>query len=82
MEEKAFSKSSSIYVFMIRNCKKLKRLSLVSNELSPDTIFEIMDALPALEWLDVSYCGFNGEEWEQVEKLKIFNKNLELVHNI
>lgn len=53
----------------------------MSNELSPDLIFEILDGIPGLEWLDISYCGFNDEDWEKIEKLKMFNKKLELVHN-
>ena len=44
----------------------MKRLSLVSSDLSPDVIFELLDGIPGLLWLDLSYCGFTDEDWEKI----------------
>ena len=66
----------------IRNCLKLRRLSLVGTELSTDIVSEILLALQTLEWLDISYSTLNKDDLSKVEKLKIFNKNIEIVSQI
>lgn len=65
-----------------RNCVKLKRLSLVANEVTTDIVSELLLGLQRLEWLDISYTGLNQADMEKVEKLKIFNKGVEIVAHI
>jgi len=38
--------------------------------------------LKELEWLDLSYCKLTKDDMEKIEKLKIFNKDLNIIFGI
>ena len=64
---------------LCRALKKLKRLSLVATEISTDVVSEILLSLQNLEWLDISYSSLTESDFKMVEKLKIYNKNIEII---
>ena len=57
----------------------MKRLSLVATEISTDVVSEILLSLQNLEWLDISYSSLTESDFKMVEKLKIYNKNIEII---
>jgi precorrin-6B methylase 2 len=67
------------FLAICKNCTKLKRLSVVANEITTEVVTEILLGLKDLQWLDLSYCGLGKNDREKIEKLKIFNKDLEIV---
>lgn len=70
------------FLAICRNCVKLKRLSVVANEISTEVVTEILLGLKDLEWLDLSYCNLTKADMEKIEKLKIFNKDLNIIFGI
>ena len=66
------------FLEICKNCVRLKRLSVVANEITTEVVTEILLALKDLQWLDLSYCNFKEEQREKIEKLKIFNQKLEI----
>ena len=70
------------FLAICRNCTKLRRLSLVANEISTEVVTEILLGLKDLEWLDLSYCNLKKPDIEKIEKLKIFNKDLIIIFGI
>lgn len=47
------------FLSICRNCTKLKRFSVVANEISTEVVTEILLGLKDLQWLDLSYCQLN-----------------------
>jgi Leucine-rich repeat (LRR) protein len=70
------------FLAICRNCIWLKRLSVVANEISTEVVTEILLGLKKLEWLDLSYCQLTKDDMEKIEKLKIFNKDLNIIFGI
>lgn len=54
------------FLALCRNCVKLKRLSLVANEVTTDIVSELLLGLQKLEWLDISYTGLSLLDLEKV----------------
>ena len=54
------------FLAICRNCTKLKRLSVVANEISTEVVTEILLGLKELEWLDLSYCHLNKDDMEKI----------------
>ena len=67
------------FLAICRNCTKLKRLSVVANEITTEVVTEILLGLKDLQWLDLSYCNLTRNDIEKIEKLKIFNKDLNII---
>lgn len=67
------------FVGLTKNYANLKRLSLVATDISTDIVTEILLGLDKLEWLDISYSGLTASDQEKIEKLKIFNKSIDIV---
>ncbi len=70
------------FLAICRNCSKLKRLSVVANEISTEVVTEILLGLKDLQWLDLSYCKLTKSDIEKIEKLKIFNKDLNIIFGV
>jgi hypothetical protein len=54
------------FLAICRNCTKLKRLSLVANEITTEVVTEILLGLKDLVWLDLSYCNITKSDMEKI----------------
>ena len=50
------------FLAICKNCTKLKRLSVVANEITTEVVTEILLGLKDLQWLDLSYCNLNKND--------------------
>ncbi|KAH7858617.1 hypothetical protein Vadar_025915 [Vaccinium darrowii] len=84
----SLTRLSAIYNYLagpipisLRNCRELRRVRLDHNQLTGH-ISEVFEALPNLDYLDLSYNKLSGELWQKWEKLpkltslKISNNDL------
>jgi|JI9StandDraft_1071089.scaffolds.fasta_scaffold1928462_1 hypothetical protein len=54
------------FLAICRNCIKLKRFSVVANDITTEVVTEMLLGLKDLEWLDLSYCQLTKGDIEKI----------------